>query len=69
MDRYLFWRKEEIAWPAVPGAKGMADGRRNSQGQHRGTEKRGVWLQTLNALQISMELLSQDTAAPAMVES
>lgn len=34
----------------MPGAKGMADGKRNSQGQYRGTEKRDVWLQTLNAL-------------------
>lgn len=55
-----------IAWLAVPGAKGMADGRRNSQGQHRGTEKRGVWLQNLKD---STDLLSQDKAAPARLES
>lgn len=47
----------------------MADGRRNSQGQHRGTEKRGVWPQPLNALQISMDLLSQDKKKGDLLQS
>lgn len=71
MDRHGFlgWTEAEIAGPAVPGTKSMADGRRNSQGQHRGTEKRDVWLKPLNALQVSMDLLSPDKTAPAVVES
>lgn len=39
----------------MPGAKGTADGRRNSQGQYRGTEKKDIWLQPLNAFQVSMD--------------